>query len=152
METSVGPSGQDYGDNQNSNREQYHHLVASADDALNHLYSAQKELDKAYGWGVYDMLGGGMFGSLIKHGKLQNANREIEEAKKAVTRFAEDLRVSNIDANAGLHIDTGDFLSFTDIFLDNVFADMMMQQRIMEAQQQVDQAIRQITYIRDQLV
>lgn len=132
-------------------RGEYSSVVSAADDALDHLYSAQQELNKAANWGFYDMMGGGMFTSLIKHSKLQNANREIQQAKEAVLRFSHELEVSHVDADAGLHIDLGDFWSFTDVFLDNFFADMMMQQRITEAQRQVGQAIRQIEYIRNQL-
>lgn len=130
---------------------EYSSVIEAADDALDHLNAARQELNKAANWGLYDMMGGGMFGSLIKRNKLQNANREIEQAKRAMLHFSQELEGAHIDANAGLHIDLGDFWSLSDIFLDNFFSDMMMQQRIGEAMQQVDQAIRQVEYIRNQL-
>lgn len=129
----------------------YSVVIAAADDAIDHLRSAQKQLDQAYNWGVYDMYMGGMIGSFIKYYKLQKAQREIEGAKQAVLQFVENLRVSNFDASAGLRIDIDDFLSFADIFLDNAFVDLMVQMRILEAQKQVSQAIEQIELIRDQL-
>ena len=61
--------------------------LAAADEALDHLYAAQEQLNKARNWGFYDMLGGGMFGSMIKHSKMQKANQEIQAAKEAVARF-----------------------------------------------------------------
>lgn len=131
--------------------QRYSAVVAAADDAIDHLRAAQKQLDQAYNWGVYDMYMGGMIGSLIKYYKLQKAQREIEGAKQAVLSFVENLRVSNLDASAGLRIDIDDFLSFADIFLDNAFVDLMVQMRILEAQKQVSQALQQIELIRDQL-
>lgn len=139
------------GPDEPSDVRRYSVVIAAADDAIDHLRAAQKQLDQAYNWGVYDMYMGGMIGSFIKYYKLQKAQREIEGAKQAVLRFVENLRASDLDASAGLRIDIDDFLSFADIFLDNAFVDLMVQMRIMEAQKQVSQAIEQIECIRDQL-
>lgn len=126
-------------------------LRNAADEALDHLCAARTELEKASNWGFFDMAGGGMFTSLIKQSKMQNANREIRAAKEALIRFAQMLEQADIDANAGLHIELDDFWSVTDIMFDNFFADVVMQRRIEEARMQVEQAIEQVEVVRSQL-
>ena len=126
--------------------------LAAADEALDHLYAAQEQLTKARNWGFYDMLGGGMFGSMIKHSKMQKANNEIQAAKEAVARFARTLDgVEGFDTSSGLNVEVGGMWGFMDVFMDNIFADIMVQQRINEAQAQVDAAIQQVEYLRDQI-
>ena len=126
--------------------------LAAADEALDHLYAAQEQLNKARNWGFYDMLGGGMFGSMIKHSKMQKANQEIQAAKEAVARFMRTVEgIDGIDTSAGFNVDMGGIWGFMDVFMDNVFADIMVQQRINEAQAQVAAAIQQVEYLRDQI-
>ena len=144
MGTSMEPYGPDANNEINSAR-------SAADDALEHLRAAQSELDKAQNWGFVDMMGGGMFSSLIKQSKMQNANREIKAAKQALLRFAETLQHVDVDADAGLHIELNDFWSVTDIMFDNFFADMVVQQRIEEARIQIAQAIEQVELVRSRL-
>lgn len=135
-----------------SNEYQRSEAVAAADEALDHLYAAQNELRKARNWGFYDMLGGGMFGSMIKHSKMQKANNEIQAAKEAVARLMRAVEgIEGVDTSAGFNVDMGGVWGFMDVFMDNIFADMMVQQRINEAQAQVEAAIQQVEYLRDQI-
>lgn len=123
--------------------------IAAADDALGHLHGASAELNKAGNWGLVDMLGGGLFTTVIKHGYMGNAQEEIEQAKASLKRFAKEL--NDVDKNAGLDVEVGGFLGFADYFFDGIIADWLVQSKIDTAKGQVSDAIRQVEHIRYQL-
>ena len=49
--------------------------------ALDSLEKARGALDSARGWGVFDMLGGGMLSTLVKHSKLDDARHYLDQAE-----------------------------------------------------------------------
>ncbi|MBR1566287.1 MAG: hypothetical protein IJ649_05945 [Oscillospiraceae bacterium] len=107
--------------------------------ALNSLRRAQKHLDSARGWGIYDILGGGMISSLIKHSKLGDAQRCIEEAQADLDAFRREL--ADVDLP---WVQVSDFMSFADCFFDNFLADFMVQHRINEARRQLEEACHRV--------
>ena len=132
-----------------SNEQEIREAIQAADSALFHLRNAQQKLRSARNWGIYDLLGGGFFSTLIKHSKMDRARDEVEAARNAVCRFSREL--SDVAGSAQFEMDTDDFLSFADYFFDGFIADYMMQNRIGRARDQVDNAIVRISRIRDQL-
>ena len=132
-----------------SNEQEIREAIQAADSALFHLRNAQQKLRSARNWGIYDLLGGGFFSTLIKHSKMDRARDEVEAARNAVCRFSREL--SDVAGSAQFEMDTDDFLSFADYFFDGFMADYMMQNRIGRARDQVDNAIVRISRIRDQL-
>ena len=112
--------------------------VAAGERALDSLRAAKSKLDSARAWGIYDILGGGLLSSAIKHGQMNNANEWMEQANRDLRRFAKELRdVPGED----LHVQTGDLISMLDIFCDNFFSDIMVQSRINDARNRIDQVI-----------
>lgn len=131
------------------NNQEIHEAINAADDALIALRNAQDSLEAAGNWGVWDMLGGGFFSTMLKHGKIDQAQRELEEARGALRRFRREL--ADLDQSAEIDLDMGDFLRFADFFFDGFIADWMVQSKIRKGQQQVRQAIRRVEDIRRQL-
>jgi hypothetical protein len=117
--------------------------------ALQSLRSAQAELNSAKNWGLVDLLGGGLISGLVKHSKMDNAQRYMEQAKYDLSNFSRELNDVNMACN--LNIDVGDFLSFADFFFDGFVADWLVQDRINEARRQVEDAIRRVQEIIRQL-
>ena len=54
--------------------------------ALRSLRNAEELLESAGNWGIFDMIGGGMFSSMIKHSKIDKANAEMEQARYDLER------------------------------------------------------------------
>ena len=123
--------------------------IEAADVALAHLKSAQRYLDSAGSWGVWDLLGGGFFSTLVKHDKMEEAQRQLGLAKTAVKRLSRELR--DVQQAVDIPLETGDFIHFADLFFDGFLSDWLVQSRIREAERQVEDAIRQITAIRRDL-
>ena len=116
--------------------------IDAGNKALKSLRKAQENLDSAKGWGIFDMLGGGFLSTMVKHSKVDQAKENMEQAKYDLRDFSKELNDVNIACN--LNIETGDFLSFADWFFDGLIVDWMMQDRINQASQQVEEAIRRV--------
>ncbi len=114
--------------------------------ALNSLRKAEKHLDSARTWGIFDLLGGGLITSLVKHSKLDDARNDIEQARYDLEDFCEELQDVDLP---DVHID--ELLTFADFFFDGFLADFMVQRRINEARDQLERASRQVEDILRQL-
>lgn len=53
--------------------------VQAGQRALISLNDAERYLDSAGGWGLWDMFGGGFLSSMIKHSKMDDAQRSMEK-------------------------------------------------------------------------
>ena len=104
-----------------SNEQEIREAIQAADSALFHLRNAQQKLRSARNWGIYDLLGGGFFSTLIKHSKMDRARDEVEAARNAVCRFSREL--SDVAGSAQFEMDTDDFLAFADYFFDGFLAE-----------------------------
>ncbi len=99
------------------------------------VYSKLKD---ARGWGIWDILGGGLLSGFVKHQRLSEAQEEIERLQLCLRRFHTELL--DVDINGGnIQADPGDFLRFADLFLDGLLFDWMVQNQIEKAARQVEE-------------
>lgn len=124
--------------------------LEAADYALDCLRKAESDLDTASSWGMFDILGGGLISTLIKHNDMDDAQAHMEEAKGALEKLSQELK--DVDYQINLDFTVSDFLSFADYFFDGLLADLFVQDRIDEAEQQVKEAITKVESIRDHLL
>lgn len=124
--------------------------LEAADYALDCLRKAESDLDTASSWGMFDILGGGLISTLIKHNDMDDAQAHMEEAKGALEKLGQELK--DVDYQINLDFTVSDFLSFADYFFDGLLADLFAQDRIDEAEQQVKEAITKVESIRDHLL
>ena len=97
------------------------------------------------GFTVTTTIGGGFFGSMIKHGRMEDAGAAMERAKDDLYRLQSELR--DIEVPMDFQVDVGGFLSFADMFFDNIFVDWMVQSRINDARDQVVEATARVQTI-----
>ena len=132
--------------NENERRET-REAINAAEDALYHLYLARKQLGSAGNWGLLDIFGGGFISGLIKHSKMSDAEREIEEARYSLQRFSKELR--DVSGYSSIHID--EFLTFADFVFDGLFTDVGVESKISRAKEQCEDAIIIVSQIKDEL-
>ena len=132
-----------------SNIMEIREAIAAGERALSSLYVAQDKLKSARGWGIFDLFGGGFIADMIKHSKMQEASKSMEEAKYFMQRFQKEL--SDVNGNFDLQLNVGGFLSFADFFFDGFLADYLVQSKIADARRQVDDAIVKVSRILDDL-
>lgn len=123
--------------------------IEAGERALDSLRTAKECLDSAKNWGLVDIFGGGFFTTMMKQSKMEQASRNMEEAKYNLRNFSKELNDVNMSCN--LNIGTNDFMTFADYFFDGVFVDWMVQERINTAKGQVEEAIQKTEYIVNQL-
>ena len=114
--------------------------------ALNSLRRAQEYLNSARNWGIWDILGGGMISSLMKHSKLNDAQRCIDQAQYDLDDFRRELMDINVP-----DVQIDGFLGFADFFFDGLFADFMVQSRINESRERLEEACRRVEDVLRQL-
>lgn len=119
--------------------------IAAGKEALADLREAMNCLDSAKNWGIYDIIGGGLISSLIKHSRMDKAQQYISNAKNSLRHFEEELRdLDNLD---NINLDTQDFWGFADLIFDGILADAAMQSRINDARADLSRAIQQVESI-----
>ena len=126
-------------------RKEMQEAIEAGERALRCLYSAGDKLSSAKNWGLLDLFGGGFITDLIKHSKMEDASRYMEEAKYELQRFQRELK--DVSGTIDLRIDVGSFLSFADFFFDGLLADFMVHSKIADAKRQVEETARRVEHI-----
>ena len=116
--------------------------LAAGRRALTALEDAAKSLESAKRWGVWDILGGGLVSSAVKHARLGDARESIASARAELAAFSRELE--DVREIASLDLGISDLAAVFDIAFDNVLTDLMVQSQIDKASDRVGQAIRQV--------
>ena len=130
-------------------RREMKEAMDAGERALSSLRSAREKLNSAGNWGIFDMLGGGLFSTMIKRSKMDDAQHLIEAAKTDLRRFQKELADVNIPLD--LKMEVGTFLNFADFFFDGFVADYLVQSKISDAKEQVSDAIFRVEQILNEL-
>ncbi len=109
------------------------------------LLTAIDKLDSAKNWGTYDMLGGGLIATKMKHDRIDEARDAIHSASHKLQRFERELK--DVERDVHVSIDIGGMLAFGDYFFDGLFIDWIVQGRIKEAVTQVEEKHGRISRI-----
>ncbi|MCI6794862.1 MAG: hypothetical protein MR581_02560 [Lachnospiraceae bacterium] len=116
--------------------------ICAGERAADSLHEAQRQLNGAGNWGLLDIFGGNTVSGLMKHMKVNNASRCVEDARRDLAAFQDEL--GDIRDIENLHVDIDGFLTFADFFFDGFIADIFVQSKIREGQRQVQEAIRRV--------
>ncbi|MCD7746583.1 MAG: hypothetical protein LUI13_15105 [Lachnospiraceae bacterium] len=134
-------------------RREIDEAVVAGNRALTALNRTEKCLDSASVFGLWDIFGGGMFSSMMKHSKIGDAQRCLEEAQMELRAFSRELE--DVQFYSEISVKFDGVTEFIDIFCDNIFADVMVQNKIeqskrnvKETKQQVQMAIRKLQDMR----
>lgn len=123
--------------------------IDAGERALISLRMAQEKLNSAGNWGLFDMFGGGLFSTIIKRSKMDDASELMETAKLDLKRFQKELKDVNVPLD--MRMEVGSFLSFADFFFDGFVADYLVQSKISDAKEQVSDAIIRVEQILNEL-
>ena len=130
-------------------RREMKEALDAGERALSSLRNAQEKLNSAGNWGLFGMFGGGLFSTIMKRSKMDDAQQLMEAAKTDLKRFQRELKDVNIPLD--LRMEVGSFLSFADFFFDGFVADYLVQSKISEAKEQVSDAIIRVEQILNEL-
>ena len=130
-------------------RNEIREAIDAGEQALASLKSAQEKLQSARNWGIADMLGGGLIVDLFKHSKMDDAVTCMEYARKNLKIFQRELK--DVKVPMDFRMEISGFLSFADFFFDGIIADYLVQSKIAEAREQVDDAVVRVSSILGEL-
>lgn len=97
-------------------------------NCLEELKYVIHSLERAGSWGTWDMIGGGMLSSAIKHGKIDDARHAMARAQHHLLLFNKEL--NDIGHPEEVFISSSGLTKFADIFFDNIITDWVVQSRI----------------------
>lgn len=110
---------------------------------LSCLSDVLKSLDSAKGYGVWDMMGGGVIATAGKHSHLDTAQSTLKEAKALMKKLKKELSDVQVTLDSQVNIDG--FSQFADFFLDGFLVDWF-------AQSKIDQSIARISDVRQKIL
>ena len=135
---------------ENSNyRREIDEAIWAGQQARSSLLKAKDCLKSAGNWGLLDMFGGGLFTTYVKRTRMNDAEQLVQQARSDLQKFRKEL--ADVETIADFHVETGNFLSFADYFLDSFLVDWLVQSKIRDAQKQVEDAIEKMEKILQQL-
>lgn len=116
--------------------------IEAGQRALVALNDAERFLHSASGWGIFDMVGGGFISSMVKHSKMNDAQRSVERAQYELQRFSNELK--DVQNYGRIQINFDGFTKFIDVFCDNFLVDVLIQSKIKETQRNVEATKRKV--------
>lgn len=111
----------------------------ACESALTSLGQAQQRVDSARSWGTYDTwFGGGLFSSLIKHNRIDEAESYMQAVDDALNRLRRELADVHMDSAAFGGVGVTDLTRTLDVWFDNFFSDLAVQSRLKDADERLD--------------
>lgn len=123
--------------------------IQLVDKSLEALENAKIDLKSASDWGIVDIFGGGLITSFIKHNDMDDAQIHMNLAKESLMKLSDQLKI--MDKDLAFQFDVLDFTDTLDIFVDNLFSDLLVQSSISQARDKLDEVIKKVKEIKKQL-
>lgn len=109
-----------------SQKKELREAIAAGNRVLSSLELVADSLSSAQSWGMWDLLGGGIISTAVKHSKIDDAQECLNQAQREIYQFKQEL--ADIDIDFDLEI--GGFERFADYFFDGLIVDWMVQSKI----------------------
>lgn len=123
--------------------------ITAGNDVLSGLEQIIESLESAKNWGIWDMLGGDLIVTAIKHSRIDDARDAIQDVQINMGILTREL--ADVQKSGGIHVDIDGLATFADFFLDGLIIDWIVQSRIVESLEQtkeikdlVVQAVKQL--------
>ncbi len=113
------------------------------------LDDVRVSLKSASNWGAWDVLGGGMLATAVKHSKIDDARNQAHHVQQLLRRFQWELE--DIEREAEIAIKIGSFETFADFFFDGLIFDWVVQSRINNSLENVAQVESRVLEIVESL-
>lgn len=106
------------------------------------LRQALEQTDSARGWGIADMLGGGLVTTMVKRSKMNSAQETLARARPILRRLNE--LIGRMKDEDGLEFEQpGGFATFFD-YSDDFFAELFVQSKIGDMKRGIERAMEKI--------
>ena len=127
-----------------ANQKELTEAIEAGNHALARLQKVRDSLGSAQGWGVWDMLGGGLIATAVKHSRIDDARQHVHSAQQALHWFVRELKDVNPHLLTSITIDIGGFATFADYFFDGLIVDWIVQSRINDSLNNVNSVLKKV--------
>ena len=123
--------------------------IEAGRDAQMRLHRIQETLRSAKGWGIYDLLGGGLISGTMKRIRMEKAQQQIEELRGSLERFNSELKDVQVQCSASAEL--SEWLNITDLVFDDPLSDWLSLSKIKDAKAEIDRTEKEVTALLAQL-
>lgn len=113
-----------------SNVKELDEAIGSGNEVLEGINEVIDSLQSASNWGTWDMLGGGLITTAIKHSRIDDARASVHKVQQQLRIFLKELNDVDSANNSAIAIDIGSFATFADYFFDGLIIDWIVQSEI----------------------
>jgi hypothetical protein len=125
---------------------------AACAGAIGSLRAALDRIGSARSWGTYDTwFGGGLFSSMIKHDRIDDAEVAMREVDAALERLRRELADVGVDGAAVGDVGVSDLSRSLDVWFDNFFTDLGVQARLRDADERLSEVGRLLVQVSEAL-
>lgn len=105
--------------------------IAAGSQVVSGLGQVIQSLESAENWGTWDIIGGGLISTAIKHSRIDDARSGAHDIQVKISQFKREL--ADVRQYAEFQIDIGDLDYFADIFFDGLIVDWIVQAKIVDS-------------------
>ena len=116
--------------------------IEAGQDAQMRLHRIQETLRSAEGWGIYDLLGGGLISGMMKRIRMEKAQQQIEELRGSLERFNSELKDVQVQCSASAEL--SEWLNITDLVFDDPLSDWLSLSKIKDAKAEIDRTEKEV--------
>ncbi len=117
--------------------------IEAGRDAQVRLRRIQETLRSAKGWGIYDLLGGGLISGMMKRIRMEKAQQQIDELRGSLERFNSELKDVQVQCSASAEL--SEWLNITDLVFDDPLSDWLSLSKIKDAKVEIDRTAEEVT-------
>lgn len=117
--------------------------MEAGQDAQMRLHRIQETLRSAKGWGIYDLLGGGLISGMMKRIRMEKAQQQIDELRGSLERFNSELKDVQVQCSASAEL--SEWLNITDLVFDDPLSDWLSLSKIKDAKAEIDRTAEKVT-------
>ena len=110
-------------------RTEINEALTVGQELLDEIELALNSFESAKNWGTLDILGGDFLSSIAKHSKIEDATENLHKVSYLIESFNKELRDVYVNTEV-LDVNISSFTKTFDIFFDNIFSDISVQNEI----------------------
>lgn len=132
-----------------NNLQQVNDAISLTNQIIPLVEDAENKLKSARNWSFIDVFGGGLLTDLIKHSKINNASRSMDQVNYLMQQLKNVL--GSIQVPADYRMQIGGFSTFGDFLFDGAVFDVYMLSKIMSSINQVSDLKNRLYRLRNTL-
>lgn len=110
-------------------RTEINEALTVGQELLDEIELALNSFESAKNWGTLDILGGDFLSSIAKHNKIEDATKILHKVSYLIESFNKELKDVYVNTEV-LDVNISSFTKTFDIFFDNIFSDISVQNEI----------------------